>query len=299
MDDAQAMLLSGNAKAGMDHVILGMREIKNRYPATEWRDFAQTTFLGHPVTQLIHQCPFTYHSFSKPRGYAGDAELLDFIYGFKQPSQNLASLGKEIFDYCRYDATAPSSVRARRDVLVRTIDGVASEATHPTRILSIACGHLREAKESVAVQKGSIGQLVAFDQDPLSLEVIDREFDNGSIQTIRGSVTTLVRQKQSFENLDLVYAAGLYDYLSQPFATRLTKIMFDMLRTGGKLLVANFIPDHREVGYMETFMQWQLIYRTESQLADVAKEISALEIANKRTFFEDNGNIAFLELVKA
>lgn len=299
MDDAQAMLLSGNAKAGMDHVILGMREIKNRYPATEWRDFAQTTFLGHPVTQLIHQCPFTYHSFSKPRGYAGDAELLDFIYGFKQPSQNLASLGKEIFDYWRYDATAPSSVRARRDVLVRTIDGVASEATHPTRILSIACGHLREAKESVAVQEGSIGQLVAFDQDPLSLEVIDREFDNGSIQTIRGSVTTLVRQKQSFENLDLVYAAGLYDYLSQPFATRLTKIMFDMLRTGGKLLVANFIPDHREVGYMETFMQWQLIYRTESQLADVAKEISALEIANKRTFFEDNGNIAFLELVKA
>ena len=75
--------------------------------------------------------------------------------------------------------------------------------------------------------------------------------------------------------------------------------MFDMLRSGGKLLVANFIPDHREVGYMETFMQWQLIYRTESQLADVAKEISALEIANKRIFFEDNGNIAFLELVKA
>jgi SAM-dependent methyltransferase len=298
MDDAQAMLLSGNAKAGMDHVILGMREIKNRYPATEWRDFAQTTFLGHPVTQLIHQCPFTYHSFSKPRGYAGDAELLDFIYGFKQPSQNLATLGREILEH-RVNSPISSSVKARKDVLARTIDDVASEATHPTRILSIACGHLREAKESVAVQEGSIGQLVAFDQDPLSLEVIDREFDNGSIQTIRGSVTTLVRQKQSFENLDLVYAAGLYDYLSQPFATRLTKIMFDMLRPGGKLLVANFIPDHREVGYMETFMQWQLIYRTESQLADVAKEISALEIANKRTFFEDNGNIAFLELVKA
>jgi hypothetical protein len=203
MDDAQAMLLSGNAKAGMDHVILGMREIKNRYPATEWRDFAQTTFLGHPVTQLIHQCPFTYHSFSKPRGYAGDAELLDFIYGFKQPSQNLASLGKEIFDYWRYDATAPSSVRARRDVLVRTIDGVASEATHPVQILSIACGHLREAKESVAVREGSIGKLVAFDQDPLSLELIERELANCSVQTIKGSVTTLVRQKQSFENLDL------------------------------------------------------------------------------------------------
>ena len=298
MDDAQAMLLSGNAKAGMDHVILGMREIRNRYPVAEWREFAQATFLDHPVTQLIHQCPFTYHSFSKPRGYAGDAELLDFIYGFKEPPQNLASLSKEIFDYCR-DATVPSSVRARRDVLARTIDDVASEATHPVQILSIACGHLREAQESVAIREGSIGKLVAFDQDPLSLEVIDRELANRSIQTIQGSVTTLVRQKQSFENLDLVYAAGLYDYLSQPFATRLTKIMFDMLRPGGRLLVANFIPDHREVGYMETFMQWHLIYCTESQLEDVAKEISGTAIANRRSFFEENGNIVFLELVKA
>ncbi len=298
MNNAQTMLLSGNVKEGMDHVILGMREIRNRYGAREWKEFAQTTFLSHPVTQLIHQCPFTYHSFTKPRGYAGDAELLDFIYGFKQPSQHLAPLGREIFNYCR-DATVPSSVRARRDILAKTIDDVASEAAHPVQILSIACGHLREAQESVAIREASIGKMIAFDQDPLSLEVIDRECDNGSIQTIRGSVTTLVRQKQSFENLDLVYAAGLYDYLSQPFATRLTKIMFDMLRPGGKILVANFVPDHREVGYMETFMQWHLVYRTESQLEDVAKEIPASAIANRRSFFEENGNIVFLELTKA
>jgi hypothetical protein len=130
-------------------------------------------------------------------------------------------------------------------VLAKTIDYVASEVTHPVQILSIACGHLREAQEPMAIREKSIGKLIAFDQDLLSLEVIERELDNCSVQTIQGSVTTLVRQKQSFENLDLVYAAGLYDYLSQPFATRLTKIMFDMLRSGGKLLVANFIPDHR------------------------------------------------------
>ncbi|MEM7796248.1 MAG: class I SAM-dependent methyltransferase, partial [Cyanobacteria bacterium P01_C01_bin.118] len=75
--------------------------------------------------------------------------------------------------------------------------------------------------------------------------------------------------------------------------------MFDMLRPQGKLLVANFVPNHRDVGYMETFMQWNLIYRTESQLDDVAKAISASAIAQKQTFFEPNGNIVFLELVKA
>lgn len=75
--------------------------------------------------------------------------------------------------------------------------------------------------------------------------------------------------------------------------------MFDMLRSGGKLLGANFVPDHREVGYMETFMQWHLTYRAESQLEDVAKEIPTSAIAYWRSFFEENGNIVFLELTKA
>lgn len=296
MDDVHAMLLSGNIQ-GMDHIDRGLRAIKNCYGADEWREFSQSAFLSHPVTQLIYQCPFTYHSFAKPRGYAGDADLIDFIYGFKRPSSNSQALGRKMFEHCMNSSTS-KSVRARRDILAKTIDCVASRASHPVQILSVACGHLREAKESVAIRERSIGKLIAFDQDPLSLELIDRE-TNSSIQTTRGSVAALVRQKQPFKNLDLVYAAGLYDYLSQPLATRLTKTMFDMLRPGGKLQVANFVPDHPQVGYMETFMQWSLIYRTESQLEDVAKEIPAPEIADKRTFFEDNGNIVFLELVKS
>jgi predicted SAM-dependent methyltransferase len=81
-----------------------------------------------------------------------------------------------------------------------------------------------------------------------------RELAAYPIQTIKNSVTALVRKKLTFENLDFVYAAGLYNYLSQPFTTCLSKIMFDMLRPGGRLLLANFVPDHLEVGYMETFM---------------------------------------------
>ena len=156
MDDVQNMLLSGNVKEGIDHLMLGMRTIKNHYGTSEWREFSQTTLLMHPATQYIHQCPLTYHSFSKPRGYAGDAELLDYIYGFKQPSPSVSALGQEICEYWR-NLTVPSSARLRLDVLAKTIDSVASEAPHPVQILSLACGHLREAKKSVAIREGSIG----------------------------------------------------------------------------------------------------------------------------------------------
>jgi extracellular factor (EF) 3-hydroxypalmitic acid methyl ester biosynthesis protein len=202
-----------------------------------------------------------------------------------------------ILEYCN-NVGVSRSVRARRDILSELIDRVSSEINHPPHILSIACGHLREAQKSKAVQAKQIGKFFALDQDPLSIELINRELQNYPIQTIQSSVTAIIRKKLTFENLDLVYAAGLYDYLSQSFATRLTKVMFDMLRSGGKLLVANFVPNHAEVGYMETFMQWNLIYRTEHELAALADEIPSSEIAIKRTFFEEHGNILFLEITK-
>ena len=44
----------------------------------EWADYAQLC-LRHPLRALLHQDPFTYRAFSKPRGYSGDAVLLDLV----------------------------------------------------------------------------------------------------------------------------------------------------------------------------------------------------------------------------
>jgi extracellular factor (EF) 3-hydroxypalmitic acid methyl ester biosynthesis protein len=297
MDEAESMLRSGHIQAGMDRLILGMNNIKQNYSPNDWETFTKSACLDRSLTTLIHQCPFTYHSFSKPRGYAGDAELIDYIYALKSLPDDLTKLGREILNH-RIDTPVARSVRARRDILAETIDAIAAASNHPIQILSVACGHLREAQQSQAVLSHQIGKFYALDRDPLSIERIERELAEYSIQTIESSVTALVRKSLTFENLDFVYAAGLYDYLSQPFATCLTKVMFDMLHSGGRLLLANFVPEHLEVGYMETFMQWNLIYRTEAELEAVAIDIPKIEIASKRTFFEKEGNIVFLELVK-
>jgi extracellular factor (EF) 3-hydroxypalmitic acid methyl ester biosynthesis protein len=297
IDEVESMLRSGHIGSGMDRLILGMKNIKQNHSHNDWETFTKFDFVDRSLTTLIHQCPFTYHSFSRPRGYAGDAELIDYIYALKSLPDNLTKLGREILNH-RSDSPVARSVRSRRDILAETIDTIAAESNYPIQILSAACGHLREAQKSQAVLSHQIGKFYALDRDPLSLEMIDRELAEYSIQTIPSSVTALVRKKLTFENLDFAYAAGLYDYLSQPFATCLIKAIFDMLRPGGRLLLANFVPDHLEVGYMETFMQWNLIYRTEAELEAVAIDIPETEIASKRIFFENEGNIVFLELVK-
>lgn len=253
LDKAQSLLLAGDVKMGMAELFYGLAVLKNSFTSENWQKFSQSQFLQHSLVQLIHQDPFTYHSFVKPRGYAGDAVLLDFIYSY-QNSDDITPLGQEIFNYT-VNSTASISVRNRRKILANTIDEVALN-TKSTRILSIACGHLREAHLSKAIQDKQIEELIALDQDQQSLEHIKTEFDIHPIRTVQSSVRSLIAQKLTFDNLDLVYAAGLYDYLSQPIALRLTRIMFEMLRSEGRLLVANFVPTLIDIGYMETFMQW-------------------------------------------
>ena len=249
MDKSLKQLLDGDIAKGMSSLMMGLKSLRTSYPPDEWCTFAEAGFMNHQLTQVIHQDPFTRHSFERPRGYAGDAQLLDYIYGLRQPPEDTTQLGQEICQYIVGMATVPKSVRARLDVLAKMIDQVVDQTSHPAHILSIACGHLRESQKSKAIQSGDLGKLIALDQDALSLETVNSNVPHSFLETIQSSVTSIIRQRQRFKNFDLVYASGLYDYLNQPFATRLTTLMFNMLRPGGRLLVANLVPNHNQIGY--------------------------------------------------
>jgi hypothetical protein len=75
-------------------------------------------------------------------------------------------------------------------------------------------------------------------------------------------------------------------------------VLFEMLRPGGQLLFSNAVPDIRDVGYMEAFMGWWLIYRTFDELVEIAGGIPREEIAMQNVFMENNRNWALLHLKK-
>ena len=66
-----------------------------------WQEYARAC-LDHPLRHLLHQDPFTYRAFSKPRGYAGDAVMMDYIYGLgeaQQATSEATTSGRAIFSY--------------------------------------------------------------------------------------------------------------------------------------------------------------------------------------------------------
>ena len=107
-----------------------------------------------------------------------------------------------------------------------------------------------------------------------------------------------MKGRLSLTNLHLAYAAGLYDYLAEPIATSLSAKLFSMLAPKGKLIVPNFLTTNHGRGYMESFMDWHLIVRSQVQIEQLAAAIPREEIAEQRYFEDPFGVVGYLEIVK-
>jgi hypothetical protein len=75
--------------------------------------------------------------------------------------------------------------------------------------------------------------------------------------------------------------------------------MFRMLRPGGNMLIANFLPTLRDIGYMEAFMDWHLIYRTRRDMVEITMDIPEPQIKQVALFAEEeHQNIIFVQVTK-
>jgi len=255
---------------------------------------------AHPSAQIMQQCPFTRWSFEKPRGYSGDAGLIDFIYGHEAAAAEVSKAtpaGLHIFEYT-INAPGPVAVRERRDILTRYVDETAARTASNTEILAIAAGHLREAEASTALFKGEIKRWVALDQDPQSIGSIIRQFKGTSVDPVDGSVRGLLTGKHQLGTFDLIYAAGLYDYLSDKVAIKLTQICVEMLKPGGTFLFANFSNEMSDDGYMESYMNWELLQRSEADMWRIVNVSVGADTVDARVWFGTNRNIIYSTVKK-
>ena len=254
----------------------------------------------HTVSAYLLQDPMTKWSFEKSRGYSGDAGLIDLIYGHKSTSgmiEAATDLGRAIYAQT-YAAPTCVAARERRDLLASLVTEVA-ERTKNAEILAVACGHLREAEITTAADEGTIKRWVALDQDPTSIAIVnDAQKDRDVIQTMPGSVAGLIRRSYDLGTFDLVYAAGLYDYLSREVAIRLTQRIMELVKPGGEFLFANFSDITATDGYMESFMNWPLILRSEEEMWDIVNASVDRNMVDVEMFQSDNGYLHYAKLRK-
>jgi extracellular factor (EF) 3-hydroxypalmitic acid methyl ester biosynthesis protein len=285
------------ANQALDELFGALRERKLKSEPGDWTQFVQFC-RGHRLMGLLHRDPFTYRAYSKPRGYAGDAVMMDYIYGREEnwTPPECDAIGRQIFNFTT-QAPASEGVRSRRAFIAARIDRLAEERRRP-HILSIASGHLREVNLSAAVRRRKTGRFVALDADNLSLAEVRQSYSIYGVETVNASFREMLGSQKRAGEFDFVYSTGLFDYLNQRTARRLVTGMFNMLRPGGVLLVANFLPAVRDIGYMETFMGWDLIYRSRSEMVDLTMGIPEEEVKELTVLSEEYRNIVFLQLTR-
>ena len=284
---------AGDGIGAISDLISGLDATRSRVSTDEWRVVVEQC-RNHPLFDVLQEDPYTKRAYTKPRGYAGDAVMMDYVYSGRCPP-GASELGQTVFDGTTRTSNG-LSVLHRRELLAETIDREAHDNRRP-RILALACGHLRELERARCYREGR-AELIAVDQDPASLEVVRTEYGHANVETRQDSVKRILTEGLGLEDLDLIYAAGLYDYLGDEAAAALCARSWSALKPGGRLLVGNFAPDSHGRVYMEVFMDWILMYRDEKKLKAVVQRISDGDIASQQVTRDPHGNVVYLEMQK-
>ena len=179
----QAFVRTEPAEPILDRLGVRLHELRKHAAPAVWQQLIPLA-QQHRVAEYLMQDPFTRWSFEKPRGYSGDASLLDIYYKHPSTGETVASsteLGREIYAYTSEAATSVAG-RERRDILAKTVDETARRVAN-AEVLAIACGHLREAELSEALAERKLKRWVGLDQDPMSVGIVNRDLA-GTVESV-------------------------------------------------------------------------------------------------------------------
>ena len=273
-DGTPVSLVSAALRNGVDPCLdVLSREIGFAAPAT-WR--AASRYFHDRFGALIDLSPFAARCFHKPLGYAGDFEMMNMVYRNE-------SLGDTLFGRALsrvvLDSDASQAVRQRMNYLAGKIKTAVARGgpRRPARILSVAAGPAMELqlilRQDPTLLRAGRAEIALLDQDAGALgharEQIEALAGQAGVEVTLRCINTSIRTVIA-EGLggsyDLIYSAGLFDYLKDRTARAAGARLVAALAPGGHVLIGNFGTANPTRPLMELILDWPLQHRSASDL---------------------------------
>ena len=263
------------------------------YDLAALRNELQPLFFDHPITQLLHQDPWTRHCFLRPTGQPADATLLDFVYGLERDKQGCTELGKRLL-HANTSSALCESLRLRRLYAAGEIQRRVASG-RPTRVLSFGCGHARELHDVDFTHPNLT--YVGVEADPAAVERARLLFQSDSVNICQGDAMQAITHHLPLGGeYDFIFTHGMLDHLPTRIAKLFLARLFPLLRRGGVLSAPHFCPGLVERGYIEIFMDWFMFYREEDELTMLFDGIPPEEAVVEEAFEDANGYVLYRNL---
>lgn len=205
-------------------------------------------------------------SLVKPRGYAGDFEVIDRVY------QRSMTTDPQLLNWDHYllNTQAAQAVRNRKDYFIELIKGVKKSypVGTPFKVLNIASGPSRDVFEYLMFYQDSDVHFDCVEYDQVAIryaKALCYEFLD-QLNFIKANAFRF----ETRERYPLVWSGGLFDYFDDRQFKHLLARLYQFVEEGGELVVGNFSEDNPDRPYMEVLMEWELNHRSEDQLRELA-----------------------------
>ncbi len=275
------------------------------------------SYAASMLMPLLGACPMHRRAYEKPLGYAGDYRLMELYFTTEYPGERLFG---RFLHWISQNYTLGRTVVAREVVMREAArEALAKKGNGPVRILALAAGpaiELRRLLQETDHLARPV-QLILLDQEPAAHESAHRhlmrvllERHSGTlpvtVRCLHSSVRQLLKPQtpedqhvlaDTLADLDLIYSAGLYDYLPNPVASVLTRLLYERLRPGGRLLLGNLEETPDTTWIMEYVLGWTLLYRTEETMLRLADGIAPVS-APARITRDSTKQCLFLDLTR-
>jgi extracellular factor (EF) 3-hydroxypalmitic acid methyl ester biosynthesis protein len=268
-------------------------------------------YVRRQVHPLMLVSPFIHRTYTKPLGYAGDYEMVNMILRdrLEGPSTYARLLNSMIL---RSDGAQAHRNRVDRliEYLKAEVHRVAPEG-RTLRVLNIGCGPAGEIQRFIRTEPLADRcefHLMDFNAETLAytqgqIEAASNESGRRPVvHYIHKSINELLkdaargaagREVTPFMSADLVYCAGLFDYLSDKVCKRLIQLFQTWVAPGGLVAATNVHPRNGVRYFLEHILEWNLVYRDEKQMDELAEEDSRKVVNTDPT-----GVNVFLEIRK-
>ena len=201
----------------------------------------------------------------KPHGYSGDFVIIERIYqGWLSPKEHLVN-----WDRFFHAQEAPRALINRKKYFLDILRSLRAREDK-CDVLNLGCGPTQDIVEFLSEGKCQIFfDCVDYDKDAIEYS-FNKTKKKGLLSNIEFHLENALKFKPS-KQFDLIWSAGLFDYLDEKTFKWLLAKQLSFIKTGGYLVIGNFSTNNPTRDYMECG-NWFLYHRSSDDLIKMARE---------------------------